>query len=640
MKKLLLMWIMLLGMGGVISAQTPTKEVKKPIILKGGKSSFTTNCYVIEMQGWQNFIAYEDAEGVAFDENSTMIFDLEKSVANGDVRVTLYFDDGTHADCWWCLGIGTSADDTSQAWYHSFDNSTVYIKKLLGDNFEAKKDCKITKVTVHNFNANSGGLIVYQVKGGTLCGENMTIKKGEAKNIGCYAGTFTPTAEFTNIFQYKPFAIEDFQKIVVKFEEAVPATGGWKINDNTGFHSLDGKTEYVIELNGEDIEDFTIFNWNENPDPIKISEAYFYKEVVMNSPANTALLASATVTDVDSETQLIGDGKWNFETPIDICPWQYLVITTTQSAANTGAKVTITDSNGVSATTEDNKHDNFKSMYFDRWNNQNALCIDLGHLETTKGLDLTSIKSIKIGGTWGGAANVYLSQMYLTNYLSTKIAEGATWHVGDVVREYNAEGVGKYGTICLPYTASCSGAEIYSIVEANSAGITLEKVTGLLEAGKPYFYMASDEIGKDYDSTNKIPGTVRNVNFFRADLDTYDVATPIENNGLIGTFAATTAPQGDNFYVLSNNKLYYTTGATVNVGANKAYIDKSKIVNKSSEAKGRISINFNDIEATGIEAIDAADVLNNGKIYDLSGREVSQPTRGIYIMNGKKIVIK
>jgi hypothetical protein len=77
------------------------------------------------------------------------------------------------------------------------------------------------------------------------------------------------------------------------------------------------------------------------------------------------------------------------------------------------------------------------------------------------------------------------------------------------------------------------------------------------------------------------------------------------------------------------------------VGANKAYIDKSMIVNKSSEAKGRISINFNDIEATGIEAIDdAAEVLKGGDIFDLSGRKVTAPTSGIYIMNGKKIMIK
>lgn len=208
------------------------------------------------------------------------------------------------------------------------------------------------------------------------------------------------------------------------------------------------------------------------------------------------------------------------------------------------------------------------------------------------------------------------------------------WHNGDLVREYNAEGVGKYGTICLPYVASCAGAEIYSIAEANAAGITLEKVTGLLEAGKPYFYMASDVNGQD----NK--GAVCNVNFFRADFDTYDVKkAPIPNNGLIGTFEAITAPQGAKYYVLSNNKLYYTTGAKVKVGANKAYIDKNQIVNKGGGA-AKAFIDFDELEATGIDAVDTAKTLKGGKFYDLSGREVANPTRGLYIVNGKKVLIK
>lgn len=627
---------MLLGMGGVIFAQAPTKEIKRPIILKGGNSAFSSDFYVIEMQGWQNFIAYEDAEGVAFDEKSTMIFDVVKSVDNGSVRVTLFFNDNSKTECWWCLGIGKSADDPDKAWGHIFDNSTVYIKKLLGDQFEAKKDLKITKVTVDNFNANDGDLFVYQVKGGTICGKNMTIKKGAAKSIGCYAGTFSPTGASTNIFQYKPLETADFQSIVVKFEEEVPTTGNWQIVDNEGHHSLAGKTEYVIELDGTNIEDFTIFNGDENPAPIKISEAYFYKKITLDSPANTALLASATTIGIDPETQLVGEGTWDFATPIDISPWQYLVITTSQSAGNTSAQVTILDSNGVSATKDDNKHDDFKAMYFDQWSNQNALCLDLGHLATTKGLDLTSIKSIKINGAWGGNAKIYFSQMYLTNYLATSMLNGA-WHNGDLVREYNAEGVGKYGTICLPYVASCAGAEIYSIASKESNYITLEKVTGLMEAGKPYFYIASDKIG-EYVGYPGEPNGVCNVHFFRADLAKYDVTTPIENNGLFGTFSAITAPQGDNYYVLSGNKLYYTTGATVNVGANKAYIDKSKIVNKGGEAKA--FIDFDELEATGIDAVDTAKTLKGGKFYDLSGREIANPTRGLYIVNGKKVLIK
>ena len=319
------------------------------------------------------------------------------------------------------------------------------------------------------------------------------------------------------------------------------------------------------------------------------------------------------------------------------------MITTIDNASDGSRKIRITDENDTSI--EGNQYAGSvagtgKDMYLDRWNNQNAICISIDYLRINKGLDVSKIKSLTFANNYGNDDCILrISNVYLTDYNNPKITtrgEYTSYVDGDVIREYNAEGVGKYGTICLPYTASCSGAEIYSIAEANAAGITLEKVTGLLEAGKPYFYMASDEIGKDYDSEHKIPGAVRNVNFFRADFDTYVVAG--ENNGLIGTFSDITAPQGDNFYVLSGNKLYYTTGAEVKVGANKAYIDKSKIANKGGEAKA--FIDFDELEATGIDAVDTAKTLKGGKFYDLSGREVANPTRGLYIVNGKKVLIK
>ena len=109
-----------------------------------------------------------------------------------------------------------------------------------------------------------------------------------------------------------------------------------------------------------------------------------------------------------------------------------------------------------------------------------------------------------------------------------------------------------------------------------------------------------------------------NIYFYKATAAT--VATPVENNGLIGTFSA------------------ITTDATVNVGANKAYIDKTKIVNKGGEAK--VFIDFDEPEATGIDAVATAETLKGGKFYDLSGREVANPTRGLYIVNGKKVLIK
>lgn len=43
---------------------------------------------------------------------------------------------------------------------------------------------------------------------------------------------------------------------------------------------------------------------------------------------------------------------------------------------------------------------------------------------------------------------------------------------------------------------------------------------------------------------------------------------------------------------------------------------------------------------TGIQQVQTEKSIANGDIYDLSGRKVSQPKHGIYIMNGKKILVK
>lgn len=368
-----------------------------------------------------------------------------------------------------------------------------------------------------------------------------------------------------------------------------------------------------------------------------------YKNVIVNintefdkqeDVADDDIFALSKATGYDAETGTIKNGGWTFATPVDISNWDYLVITTIDNASDGSRKIRITDENGTSI--EGNQYagkvaGTGNDMYLDRWNNQNAIRISIDYLRINKGLDVSKIKSLTFANNNGNDDCILrISNVYLTDYNNTKMAGG--YCDGDVKREYSE--TGKYGTICLPYVASYAGAEVYSISGKDASGISLSKVTGLLEAGKPYFYMASDVIGQNNE------GTVRNVNFFRADLAKYDVATPIENNGLIGTFSGiTAAPQGDNFYVLSGNKLYYTTGAEVKVGANKAYIDKSLIVNKGGGA-AKAFIDFDELEATGIDAVDTAKTLKGGKFYDLSGREVANPTRGLYIVNGKKVLIK
>ena len=43
---------------------------------------------------------------------------------------------------------------------------------------------------------------------------------------------------------------------------------------------------------------------------------------------------------------------------------------------------------------------------------------------------------------------------------------------------------------------------------------------------------------------------------------------------------------------------------------------------------------------TGIESVENTESDDNAPYYNLSGVRVSKPTKGVYIHNGKKVIIK
>ena len=365
----------------------------------------------------------------------------------------------------------------------------------------------------------------------------------------------------------------------------------------------------------------------------------FYKSIDFTNttmyPANDEIFALSKATGYNAETGVMTNGTWTFETPVDLSNWKYIIIAMEDGCADTSREITITDDDGESV--HGNQYDGTVAgtgpeMYFSRWNHHNIGCISLDYLKNTKGMDIEKIKSLSIAGETKPFV------VYLTNYDNTKLLSTNRYYCykeGDLVRNYLKDNVGKFGTICLPYKASCAGAEVYSIASKNANGITLTKVNGLLEAGKPYFYKASDTVGKD-NGDNSVDK--HDVNFFRADFNNYDSAAPIKDNGLVGTFTDTTAPVGENYMVLSNNNLY-TVDSDVSIAANKAWVDMSKVPAGGGEAKVFLGFGDEEPNATDINAVEIDEVLN-GKFYDLQGREVANPTKGIYIVNGKKVVIK
>ena len=183
---------------------------------------------------------------------------------------------------------------------------------------------------------------------------------------------------------------------------------------------------------------------------------------------------------------------------------------------------------------------------------------------------------------------------------------------------------GRFGTICLPKQALPSGAEVYSVSSISDGNLSLEKVNGYMAAGVPYLFKATQD-----NPTFTMSGDA--------------VDAPVAVTGLVGTFESISAPKGDTFYVLSNNKLYNVdAAANVTVGANRAYINLNAV--PASEARGSVFLTLEGYDPTGIGEIrtDNTPIDNPASdvIYDLYGRRVSHPRRGIYVVNGKKILFK
>ena len=109
-------------------------------------------------------------------------------------------------------------------------------------------------------------------------------------------------------------------------------------------------------------------------------------------------------------------------------------------------------------------------------------------------------------------------------------------------------------------------------------------------------------------------------------------ATSYDDNDLDGTMTSIENP--GNAYVLNKKDAgvgFYKLSATGTIGANKAYLT----YDGSAGARGFFSLG--DITGIGIPTMKGYDT--DAVVYDLQGRCIAQPTKGLYIMNSKKVFI-
>ena len=174
----------------------------------------------------------------------------------------------------------------------------------------------------------------------------------------------------------------------------------------------------------------------------------------------------------------------------------------------------------------------------------------------------------------------------------------------------------KYSTAILPFDAELpAGLEAYSSEDTDGDCLVLTPQSSI-KAFTPYIVYASN----GYQGT--LTGTV--------DAEKYQAT--VTNGYLTGTVVKTEVTGGNGNYVLQNQgegPMFYRVGDTsFAIPAGKCWLTLP------ASLQGVAALQLQ--RPTGIERIPL--LHTNAPTYDLSGRQVATPTKGVYIVGGKKVV--
>ena len=184
-----------------------------------------------------------------------------------------------------------------------------------------------------------------------------------------------------------------------------------------------------------------------------------------------------------------------------------------------------------------------------------------------------------------------------------------------------AVGEAAAATLILPFEAKIpSTAKTYKLSYTSGSSVDATEVETTLAANTPVLVNAAKGNHK-----------------FVSTATSGDAATGSGTHtvgALTGVYVETTVPSTS--FILAkvgdNVGFYKADGSTNKVQPKHAYLSVGTL------SARELFINYDN--TTGIAEIEKMRNGENETFYDLSGRKVAQPTKGLYIVNGKKVVIK
>ena len=212
-----------------------------------------------------------------------------------------------------------------------------------------------------------------------------------------------------------------------------------------------------------------------------------------------------------------------------------------------------------------------------------------------------------------------------------------------LIRSFEA---GKYYTICLPFAVNATALTaafgtkptLYKFNGVSLDSDELNKITldfassALIAANTPYIMLSNVTIDNPVFAGAKVKAVTNNITTSASEEEYIGADVYFK-----GTYTpGTVVPAGALYLKSSDAKLYVSQGGTKMKGT-RAYIDITELGATFDVKNCVLAL---DGQETAIDAIDA-DLKAEGW-FDLNGRKLAEKpaTKGVYINNGKKVVVK
>ena len=171
-----------------------------------------------------------------------------------------------------------------------------------------------------------------------------------------------------------------------------------------------------------------------------------------------------------------------------------------------------------------------------------------------------------------------------------------------------------------------AGVSLFSVKNVTATEVVLTDELSVIAAEMPYF------IYNDNDTEVEV-----NIVVSSEDADNVDYDSEHFKGTLVDkTFTDEDMEEADH-YVLSGGHDFVWVKDAGTLSAGKCWIELTQSPNNARA----LSIVFEgELTPTGISTVKTTVDKMDGEWYDLSGRRVAQPAKGIYVKNGKKVIVK